>query len=76
MSLGYGWLLRGTYGMMALGALLLGLRYGEPVVARDVASAGVALASAGALLLSILRRSAGVAGNASECEARASGSPP
>lgn len=27
VSLGYGWLLRGTYALMALGALASGLRY-------------------------------------------------
>ncbi|MET0903464.1 MAG: hypothetical protein ABWZ52_09510 [Acidimicrobiales bacterium] len=70
VSLGYGWLLRGTYGLMALGALFLGLRYGEPVVGRDVASAGVALASGGSLLVSVLRRSAGVAGERERVEAR------
>ena len=47
VSLGYGWLLRGTYGLMALGALVTGLRYGEPVPVRDVASAGVVLGTAG-----------------------------
>ena len=45
VSLGYGWLLRGTYGLMALGALFLGRRYGEEVIVRDIASAGVALAT-------------------------------
>jgi hypothetical protein len=37
--LGYGCVLRGTYGLMALGALFLGRRYGEEVIVRDVASA-------------------------------------
>ena len=45
VSLGYGWLLRGSYGLMAIGALYVGLRYGDPVRGRDVASAGVVLAS-------------------------------
>ena len=39
VCLGYGWLLRGTYGLMALGALYIGCRYGEPVPVRDAASA-------------------------------------
>lgn len=60
VSLGYGWLLRGTYLLMALGALVAGLRYGEAVPVRDAASAGVVLASLGALLVSIQRRGAGV----------------
>ena len=70
VSLGYGWLLRGTYLLMALGALYTGLRYGEPVPARDVASAGVALAAAGALLVSVQRRAAGVSGDRARTEER------
>jgi hypothetical protein len=70
VSLGYGWLLRGTYGLMALGALFLGQRYGEAVVVRDVASAGVALAAGVAMLVSIQRKAAGVAGERQRVEAR------
>ena len=47
VSLGYGWLLRGTYGLMAIGALVTGVRYGEAVPVRDAASAGVALRGGG-----------------------------
>ncbi len=60
VSLGYGWLLRGTYLLMAAGALVAGLRYGEAVPVRDAASAGVVLASLGALVVSVQRRRAGV----------------
>ena len=70
VSLGYGWLLRGTYGLMALGALVTGLRYGEPVPVRDVASAGVVLGALVALVVSVLRRKAGVAGERERVEAR------
>ena len=70
VSLGYGWLLRGTYGLMALGALFLGRRYGEEVIVRDIASAGVVLASALALVVSIQRKTAGVAGERDRVEAR------
>jgi hypothetical protein len=70
VSLGYGWLLRGTYLLMALGALYTGLRYGEPVPVRDWASAGVALGAAGALLVSVQRRAAGVAGDRARTEER------
>ena len=70
VSLGYGWLLRGTYGLMALGALFVGRRYGEEVILRDVASAGVAVASAVALAVSIQRKAAGVAGERERVEAR------
>ena len=70
VSLGYGWLLRGTYGLMALGALFLGRRYGEEVIVRDLASAGVVLACALALIVSIQRKAAGVAGERARVEAR------
>jgi hypothetical protein len=70
VSLGYGWLLRGTYGLMALGALFLGRRYGEEVIVRDLASAGVVLACAAALIVSIQRKAAGVAGERDRVEAR------
>jgi hypothetical protein len=70
VSLGYGWLLRGTYGLMALGALVTGIRYGEPVPVRDAASAGVVLATSVALVVSIQRRRAGVAGERERDEVR------
>ena len=68
MSLGYGWLLRGTYLLMALGALITGLRYGEAVPVRDAASGGVVLASLGTLIVSIQRRAAGVRGERGRVE--------
>jgi hypothetical protein len=70
VSLGYGWLLRGTYGLIALGALVTGLRYGEPVPVRDVASAGVVLGASAALAVSVVRRQAGVSGEREREEAR------
>ena len=70
VSLGYGWLLRGTYVLMAAGAVTTGLRYGERVLVRDVASVGVALATLVALGVSIQRRKAGVAGERDRDEAR------
>ncbi len=70
VSLGYGWLLRGTYLLFAVAALLTGLRYGDPVPVRDGASAGVALAAAVALVVSVQRRRAGVAGERERVEAR------
>lgn len=60
VSLGYGWLLRGVYGLMALGALVAGLRY-DAVAVREAASVGVVVATAAALWVSVARRSAGVA---------------
>ena len=69
VGLGYGWLLRGTYLLLALGALGAGLRF-DTVVVREVASAGVALACAAALGVSIARRSAGVSGRRAEHDRR------
>lgn len=61
VGLGYGWLLRGTYLIMALGAVAAGVAVGfDPV--RDLASVAVALAAGVALVISILRRRAGVSG--------------
>jgi hypothetical protein len=70
VSLGYGWLLRGTYGLLALGALFLGRRYGQSVPLRDGASLGVVLATGTALVVSIRRKAAGVAGERDRVEAR------
>src|SRR6188472_3975436 len=70
VSLGYGWLLRGTYGLLAVGALFLGRRYGPSVPVRDAASLGVALAAGVALAVSIRRKAAGVAGERERVDAR------
>ncbi len=60
VSVGYGWLLRGVYGAIALLALVVGLRYGaEPI--REAAAAGVVLACAAVGFVSWQRRGAGVA---------------
>jgi hypothetical protein len=61
VGIGYGWLLRGVYGLMAAGALWAG-RIGRPVPLRDAACAGVVLATGVALVVSVVRRRAGVAG--------------
>ena len=45
VGIGYGWLLRGTYGLMAAGAAVVGLRYGDGVPVREAASIGVVLAT-------------------------------
>jgi hypothetical protein len=70
VSLGYGWLLRGTYLLMAAGAVVTGVRYGEDVPVRDVASLGVVLAALVALVVSVQRRAAGVAGERAVTEQR------
>jgi hypothetical protein len=68
VGLGYGWLLRGTYGLMAVAAVWVGLRYGDAVPVRDVASMGVVLATAAAFAVSVARRRAGVAGQRAKQE--------
>jgi hypothetical protein len=60
VGIGYGWLLRGVYLVLAIAALLVGRIIGS-VPVRDVCAAGVALAAAVALGVSIARRRAGVA---------------
>ena len=60
VGIGYGWLLRGIYLVMAVGAAVVGVRV-DAVPVRDVASVLVALATAVALGVSIIRRRAGVA---------------
>jgi hypothetical protein len=60
VGIGYGWLLRGTYLLLAAGAAIVGIRV-EPVPVRDVASILVALGTGLALAVSIVRRRAGVA---------------
>jgi hypothetical protein len=59
VGLGYGWLLRGTYALMALGAAALGIRF-DLVLVREAASIGVAIACGVALWVSIARKAAGV----------------
>jgi hypothetical protein len=69
VGLGYGWLLRGTYGVLALLGLIIGIRW-ETVVVREVAAAGVAAAALVALAQSVQRRGAGVSGQRQLVEAR------
>ena len=61
VGIGYGWLLRGVYGLLAVGAVAAG-RIGSSVVVRDVSACGVAVAAFVALAVSVVRRRAGVAG--------------
>lgn len=62
VGLGYGWLLRGTYLLMAAGSVWAGAAFGEAVPVRQVAAVGVVLAAGVALAVSIARKRAGVAG--------------
>jgi hypothetical protein len=69
VGLGYGWLLRGVYILMAIGSLLLGLRF-NPLLVRDLAAVGVALAGTVALVQSVVRKEAGVQNQRELAEAR------
>src|SRR5215217_7442848 len=69
VGLGYGWLLRGVYGAMAVGAVWVG-RVVDPFWPRDLASVGVVVATGVALVVSAVRKSAGVAGQRERVEAR------
>ena len=69
VGLGYGWLLRGTYLVMAIAAVALGLRFGA-VWGREIAMIGFAVSTAGVLALSIARKSAGVSGQRAEFDRR------
>ena len=69
IGVGYGWLLRATYFLFAVGALVAGLAFGSDPV-REVSSALVALACLVALISSIARRGAGVSGQQAEHEER------
>lgn len=60
VGLGYGWLLRSIYGLLAALALIVGLRYGALPV-REAASAGVVLSCAIGLLVSSRVRAGGPA---------------
>jgi hypothetical protein len=69
VGLGYGWLLRGIYVLMAAAAVVVGLRYGS-VPVREFASGGVALSALVALASSIRRKAAGVSGREAEHDRR------
>ena len=61
LGIGYGWLLRTVYLVLAVGAVVAG-QLMDPVPVRDVSAALVAVAAAAALAVSIVRRKAGVSG--------------
>ena len=69
VGIGYGWLLRGTYLLLAAVGLVLGLRV-QPMVGRELGLAGVVLAALAALVVSVLRRKAGVSGQIAEHDRR------
>ena len=67
VGLGYGWLLRGVYATIAVGAVLSAM-VTRTVVVRDVAAACVVVAALGALAVSVIRKGAGVSGQLLEAE--------
>lgn len=69
VGLGYGQMMRGTFGAMALASVLVARAVG-PVVVRDAAAVGVALAAGVAMLVSRRRKAAGVAGQREVVERR------
>jgi hypothetical protein len=69
VGLGYGWLLRGIYLVMAVGAFVAGLAFGV-VPVREAASVGVAAGCAVALAVSVARRRTGVRGQRAEHDRR------
>ncbi len=69
VGLGYGWLLRGCYGLIALGGAVVGFRYGT-VPVREAAAIGVVAGCALALAVSVRRRAAGVRGRTAEHDRR------
>ena len=69
VGLGYGWLLRSIYLLMAAAAVALGLRFGA-VWVREISAAGVAATALFALIVSIHHRRAGVSGQSDEHDRR------
>jgi hypothetical protein len=59
-GIGYGWLMRATYGTIAALGVVAGLRWGTDT-GREAAGIGVVVATTVALVVSVVRRKAGVA---------------
>jgi hypothetical protein len=69
VGLGYGWLLRGTFALMAVGAVAAGGLPGA-VPVRSVFMVAVTVATLAVLAVSVARRSAGVSGQEAEHDRR------
>ncbi len=70
VSLGYGWLMRGIYALMAFGAFWVGTEVIDPLPVRDVSALLVGVVAVGVLVSSIVRRRAGVSGQNDLVDAR------
>ncbi|MCY3578050.1 MAG: hypothetical protein OXH53_12115 [bacterium] len=68
-GLGYGWLMRSTFGLIAAGGAWLGFAT-DPLPVRDWAAVATAVATALALAVSVVRRRAGVSGQRERVERR------
>ena len=69
VGIGYGWTMRITFGLMAVGAVVVGLVV-DPVPVREAFGIGVVVATCVALVVSWQRRKAGVAGQRTDEERR------
>jgi len=69
VGIGYGWTMRITFGLMAVGGVVVGLVV-DPVPVREAFGIGVVVATGVALVVSWQRRKAGVAGQRTEEERR------
>jgi len=69
LSLGYGWLMRGIFILLAAMGVVSGFRYGL-VLGRELAQIGVVVAASVALCMSVIRRKAGVSGHIAEHDRR------
>ena len=69
VGIGYGWTMRITFGLMVVGAVVVGLVV-DPVPVREAFGIGVVVATGVALVVSWQRRKAGVAGQRTEEERR------
>ena len=61
VGIGYGWLMRASFGSIAAIGVVVGLRYDDAPV-RDALGVALVLATGAALVVSVVRRRAGVAG--------------
>ena len=69
VGIGYGWLLRSVYGLMAVGAAVVGFRY-HRVWVREISAIAVAVACVVVLVVSWQRRKAGVLHQREQSQAR------
>ncbi|MFT7649273.1 MAG: hypothetical protein ACI8Y4_004034 [Candidatus Poriferisodalaceae bacterium] len=69
VGLGYGWLMRGVYGVMVFGAVVAGFRW-TSIAGRDAASIVVTGLTLFVLALSVVQRKAGVSGHHAEHDRR------